>query len=101
VAVNNPGNAPLCSQWHLTIVASSATVVVNNADDTEPPLVLAGITPGHTIVVDGAGRSVTDNGASAPSRVAAGSGWPALVPGVNDFTVTGGTGTFTFTPLYL
>lgn len=101
MAVNNPGNAPLCSQWRLTVVASAATVVIANTNDTEPPLVLAGVTPGRTIVVDGAARTVTDNGTLRPTLVAPGSGWPALVPGANGFSVAGGTGTFTFTPLYL
>lgn len=101
MAVNNPGNAPLCSQWRLTVVAFAATVTIHNDSDTEPALVLAGVTPGHTIVVDGAARTVTDNGTARPTLVAAGSGWPALIPGTNGFTVAGGTGTFTFTPLYL
>ena len=99
--INNPGNAPLCFQWELTIVASGSTIVVTNVDEDEPPLVLSGITTGHTIVIDGEARTVTDNGSSAPNKVQPGSGWPALLPGPNSMTISGGTGTFTFTPLYL
>ena len=99
--ISNPGNAPLCFQWELTVVASGSVVVVSNADEEEPPLVLSGAINGHTIVVDGESRTVTDNGSSAPTLVQAGSGWPALIPGSNNFTVSGGSGTFTFTPLYL
>ena len=101
MAINNPGTAPVCTQWQLTITASAARITVANPTDTEPPLVLTGVVSGHSIVVDGAARTVLDNGTPHPTLVAPGSGWPGLVPGPNAFTVVGGTGTFRFTPLYL
>ncbi len=98
--VTNAGNAST-QQWTLTVTASAATISFSNASEDEPALVLTGVTIGHAIVVDGSTRTVTDNGVAAPARIAAGSGWPALIPGDNDITVTGATGTLTFHPLYV
>lgn len=98
--VTNNGNTD-SHKWTLTVTATAATVKFVNDTESEPALVLTGVTVGHVVVVDGSARTVTDNGVAAPALIAAGSGWPALLPGENTLTVTGGTGTFTFHPLYI
>jgi hypothetical protein len=97
----NPGTAPLCFEWTLTVTAVSSTVRFANLSEDEPPLTLTGVTVGHTLVAYGSNRTVTDNGADAPALVAPGSGWPALLPGSNDLDVSGGSWSLVYTPLYL
>lgn len=102
VTITNPGTAPYTFRWTLTVTPWSGTVRVSNAADAgEPPLILTGTAAVAELVVNGAARTVTADAVNAPQLVAPGSGWPALVPGDNELTVVGASGTLAYTALYL
>lgn len=99
--ITNPGTAPHSFKWTATLTASASSIrVINNTED-EPPLIIDGLTAGQSVVIQGEPRMVIRSGTPSPALVQPGSTWPALLPGVNDVAISGGTGTFSYTPEYL
>lgn len=94
-----PGNVAT-DRWTLTLTPSASTIKISNAAETEPPLVLVGVSA-SVIVVSGYGHDVFADGVEAYHLLAPGSGWFFLQPGGNNITITGATGTLTYHPTYL
>lgn len=100
--VDNPGNAPLNDRWVLWFEPAADEVTFTNAAEDEPPLKFTGLTGISDVVVNSRGRIVIADGDSRPELVKPGSGWPMLVPGEQDVTVTGANNwQITFKALYL
>ncbi len=84
----------------MVLTPSGSTVTVTNGAISEPPLVIDA-TGVAELTLDGYQRTLFADGAQSPFLVTPGSGWMQLVPGDQSVTVSGASGTLTYTTLYL
>jgi phage-related protein len=98
--IANLGNAPVNDRWSMVLTTSGSTVTITNGASGEPPLVIdtSGVAE---LTLDGYQRTLFADSVQSPFLVTPGSGWMQLVPGNQSVTVTGATGTLTYTTLYL
>lgn len=98
--VSNPGNAPFNDRWTMTLGPTGSEVRIHQSAQDEPDLVIDA-SGAAELVITGYDRAVFADDVYDIGRVVPGSGWMQIVPGDQDITVTGATGTLSFPALYL